>query len=176
MASELRLPNLHGNEREQLVQLKSYLFQLIPQLQYELNQLSNKTTATNNTETNLHTSAATDTVVDVGVHTDGDNRWRYRKWKSGVVDFDGLVKVNPEVGGVKGMGVYYSKDLVVSLPFYADDLRFVVAPAAYDFFAGNTAPVTGNPNKIRFTLYRYEDFIDMSVPLDIRIIGRGKIK
>ena len=45
MASELRLPNLSGNEREQLVQLRSYLYQLIPALQYEFDQLDSKIAA-----------------------------------------------------------------------------------------------------------------------------------
>lgn len=37
MSIELRLPNFHGSDREQLVQMRSYLYQLIPQLQWALN-------------------------------------------------------------------------------------------------------------------------------------------
>lgn len=37
MAVELRLPNINGTEREQLAQIRSYLYQLIPQLQMAMN-------------------------------------------------------------------------------------------------------------------------------------------
>lgn len=50
MAVELRLPNINGlTEREQLTQIRSYLYQLIPQLQWALNNTapsSNVTTPT----------------------------------------------------------------------------------------------------------------------------------
>ena len=36
MSIELRLPNISGNEREQLSQIRSYLYQIIPQLQFAL--------------------------------------------------------------------------------------------------------------------------------------------
>lgn len=37
MSIDLRLPDIKGNEREQLKQIRSYLYQLIPQLQFALN-------------------------------------------------------------------------------------------------------------------------------------------
>lgn len=37
---ELRLPNINGTDREQLIQMRSYLYQLIPQLQWALNNVS----------------------------------------------------------------------------------------------------------------------------------------
>ena len=41
MAVELRLPNINGmSEKEQLLQIRSYLYQLIPQLQWALNNTS----------------------------------------------------------------------------------------------------------------------------------------
>lgn len=44
MSIELRMPNINGNEREQLVQIRSYLYQLIPQLQWALNNTSTSPT------------------------------------------------------------------------------------------------------------------------------------
>lgn len=38
MAFDLRLPDIKGNEREQLKQIRSYLYQLVPQLQFALSQ------------------------------------------------------------------------------------------------------------------------------------------
>lgn len=37
---ELRLPNISGSERDQLIQIRSYLYQMVPQLQWALNNIS----------------------------------------------------------------------------------------------------------------------------------------
>ena len=37
MSIDLRLPNIHGSDREQLVQMRSYLYQLVGELQWALN-------------------------------------------------------------------------------------------------------------------------------------------
>jgi hypothetical protein len=37
--TDLRLPNITGNEREQLTQIRSYLYQLVPQLQHALSTI-----------------------------------------------------------------------------------------------------------------------------------------
>lgn len=44
MGYDFRMPNITGNEREQLAQLKSYLYQFIPQLQWALNSLESSST------------------------------------------------------------------------------------------------------------------------------------
>ena len=48
MGIELRMPNITGNEQEQLVQIRSYLYQIIPQLQWALNNVG--TTGVNNAQ------------------------------------------------------------------------------------------------------------------------------
>ena len=40
MSVDLRMPNINGSEREQLVQIRSYLYQLIPQLQWALDNVN----------------------------------------------------------------------------------------------------------------------------------------
>lgn len=40
MPVQLRLPNITGNDREQLAQIRSYLYQIIPQLEFALNNVS----------------------------------------------------------------------------------------------------------------------------------------
>lgn len=39
MAYDFRIPNITGNDREQLAQIRSYLYQFIPQLQWALNSI-----------------------------------------------------------------------------------------------------------------------------------------
>ena len=41
MGIDLRMPNIVGNDKEQLVQIRSYLYQLIPQLQWALSNVNN---------------------------------------------------------------------------------------------------------------------------------------
>lgn len=45
MAIELRLPKIQGNDREQLAQIRSYLYQLTEQLQWALNNVSTATSS-----------------------------------------------------------------------------------------------------------------------------------
>lgn len=40
MGVELRLPNIHGSDREQLVQMRGYLYQLVGELQWALNNVT----------------------------------------------------------------------------------------------------------------------------------------
>lgn len=41
MSVDFRLPNITGTDREQLAQIRSYLYQFVPQLQWALNNLGN---------------------------------------------------------------------------------------------------------------------------------------
>lgn len=46
MSVQLRLPDISGNEREQLVKIRSYLYKLIPELQFALNNIGSGEGAT----------------------------------------------------------------------------------------------------------------------------------
>lgn len=45
MAINLRLPNIAGNDREQLAQIRSYLYQIIPQLEFAINNINSSGSA-----------------------------------------------------------------------------------------------------------------------------------
>ena len=47
MAFEFRLPQFTGNDSEQLAQIKSYLYQFIPKLEWALNTLAEQKTKEN---------------------------------------------------------------------------------------------------------------------------------
>ncbi len=44
MAFEFRLPQFSGSDQEQLAQIKSYLYQFIPKLEWALNTLAEEKT------------------------------------------------------------------------------------------------------------------------------------
>lgn len=50
MAFEFRLPQFTGSDKEQLAQIKSYLYQFIPKLEWALNTLAEQTKQSNHTE------------------------------------------------------------------------------------------------------------------------------
>lgn len=45
MSYDFRLPNIKGTDREQLAQIRSYLYQFIPQLQFALNNIGTSTSS-----------------------------------------------------------------------------------------------------------------------------------
>lgn len=62
--TELRFPSITGSDKEQLAQIRSYLYQLIPQLQFELSKIgeTNTTTATETKKTPGTTSQSTSSI------------------------------------------------------------------------------------------------------------------
>lgn len=119
-----------------------------------------------------------DFVTDIGVHQiDADSYWRYRKWKSGAVDLNGVFKVTPVMEDTTGTAaVRYSEQIQIPLPFKVENFQFTGTPASNYFLLTNAAITTdseGN-NKIAFRLLRFTDFADMS--LYVRIIAGGKYK
>lgn len=123
------------------------------------------------------TSTAVDFVTEIGVHTIDDNSyWRYRKWKSGAVDLNGVFKVTPELDSTFSSIVRYSKQIQIPLPFKVDTFQFVGTPATNYYLLTNAVINTdsnGN-NSVAFRLLRFIDFAGDST--SVRIIASGKIK
>lgn len=68
MSFDFRMPNITGNDKEQLAQLRSYLYQFIPQLQWALNSIetsgaSNYVAPQNSRSTSSASSPTFDAVV-----------------------------------------------------------------------------------------------------------------
>lgn len=123
------------------------------------------------------TSTAVDFVTEIGVHTiDANSYWRYRKWKSGAVDLNGVFKVTPELDSTFSSIVRYSKQIQIPLPFKVETFQFVGTPATSYYLLTNATINTdsdGN-NSVAFRLLRFIDFAGDST--SIRIIASGKIK
>lgn len=128
-------------------------------------------------------TTATDFVTDIGVWNVDDSDpdlgyWRYRKWKSGAVDLNGLVKVNPVTEGTLGnAGVYYSEVIYLDLPFEVVNFNFTGSTNSYHCFVGNCNSVDGNSKQIRLRLYRFTDFAGLAdYNVYVRIVASGKLK
>ena len=66
MSVQLRLPNITGNDREQLAQIRSYLYQIIPQLEFALNNVSTTSSVVTTTpKSQLPANKASDASAEV---------------------------------------------------------------------------------------------------------------
>lgn len=157
MNFDFRLPNISGNDKEQLAQIRSYLYQFVPQLQWAFS------------------SATTDYVEEVGTINVDDKdtakgQLRYRKWNSGAVDFNGVVRVTPSTNKTIGPA-YYSNEISIALPFSLSELQLTGSTDGYTL-VGNSHLVDGN--KMRFRLCQFSEFTDNAV--SVRIIASGTTK
>jgi hypothetical protein len=100
--------------------------------------------------------------------------WRYRKWKSGALDMNAALKVSPVTDTAQGTDKgYWSQQIEVALPFAVTNFNFTGTSAAYFMFFAN-ATMEGN-NKIRFRLFRFQDFANLAdKDVYVRIIASGK--
>lgn len=128
-------------------------------------------------------STAVDFVTEIGVWNVDDSNtdlgyWRYRKWKSGAVDMNGLIQVFPETESTLGTaGVYYSKVIYLNLPFDVVNFNFTGSTNSYHCFIGNCNSVEGNNSQIRLRLYRFTDFAGLvDYKVYVRIVASGKLK
>lgn len=169
---ELRLPDIQGkNEAEQIAQIKSYLFQLVPQLQISFNTLEETVTV----DKKPSGENATDVVSSRGiVHFDEADAslgyWRYRKWQSGNFDMSGIAKVVPVSESATGNG-YYSMTIRVPLPFAVKSIQFACTATSDTMVAYSGDSET----EISFKLFRFTDFTDLAETY-VRIVASGTYK
>ena len=126
-------------------------------------------------------TTAADFVSEIGVkyidETDTDlGYWRYRKWKSGAVDLNGVFKVTPELDSTFSSIVRYSKQVQIPLPFKVESFQFVGTSGTNYFLMTNAAvnTDTNGDNSAAFRLFRFIDFAGDSTY--IRIMASGKLK
>ena len=70
MKVDLRMPNINGNDREQLQQIRSYLYQFIPQLQWALDSIDTVSASGNTTPAQtgaVQPTTSTNNSFDAGV-------------------------------------------------------------------------------------------------------------
>lgn len=129
--------------------------------------------------TSFEDSTAADFVTEIGISyidpNDTDKGyWRYRKWKSGALDMNGFFKVAPETDTAQGTEKgYWSKQIEIDLPFPVSNFQFTGTAAVYFILFANANII--EDNKIRFRLFRFADFADLSdKDVYVRIIASGK--
>lgn len=110
----VELPQFVGNEREQLAQMRSYLYRQADQLRFALNDLEKYHTDIDSKTNNANADGkiATDHVVEQGK----SGGWNYRKWRSGNFEAFGTFDVTPTASEQMNT-LYRSGHIEVTLPF-----------------------------------------------------------
>ena len=118
MAYIVDLPQFNApNEKEQLKQMRDYLYRQAEQLQYALNNIDNTTSGayvppTSRVSTNDIMKRFGDYVTANGT-SDG---WNYKKWHTETYEMYGSFAVTP-ASADKGESLYITNDIVIPTPF-----------------------------------------------------------
>lgn len=133
MAYNIPLPQMHGlNEKEQLAELRKYLYQQAEQLQFEFNNLEGGAGGSHNAPQSVKQSvsgifgsikgliANSDEILDayykkIAVHGTAEG-WNYIKWLGGTYEMYGVFEVTPETSK-KGAALYLTNAIPIKTPF-----------------------------------------------------------
>lgn len=140
MAIELRYPDLDPAKD---ARLRSYLYQLVDQLQYAFNKAESSIEALAKEQESIKKSQSMDaenvpeevlsaikkanafakivkelddTVISDGTYDTGKGIWNYKKWKSGTYQAFGTFTVTPEYFELNNF-MYKTNQILVPLPF-----------------------------------------------------------
>lgn len=113
MPYNVDLPHFSGNEKEQLAQIRNYLYRQAEQLRYALNALDSSPSVVYNMPKSQAVGVNhADYVIEAG--TSGG--WTYRKWKKGTYEMHGSFDVTP-TSSERGEVLYQTNAIEVPVPF-----------------------------------------------------------
>ena len=171
MATKFRTPRFTGSDRDQFEQMKNFLHQHIAALQYEVDDIRSSTSKVEQNERKVDEFEPTDFVIKTGTKNivmDGVElgAWRYRKWNSGAIDFNGVISVAA------------TNTIQLPLPFPLKSCQFNVMAQNGSFVATNAVSLkNGNIDAyeaIQFDLIRLIETVDVLVNLQIMATGKYK--
>lgn len=165
MNYNIRKPSITApSEQGQLLQIKSYLIQLVDQIIFALNDISKKTGGTSAAETASSTGrAVTTTELELKLNalksliTAGDDYviekgnkdgWTYRKWAGGTYEMFGTFSALPAFSEVNGT-LYRTDDIKAMTPFPITDDAIITGMAPDNYWMTNGAYVNENIISIR---------------------------
>lgn len=184
----IRYPNITGlSEKEQLQQIKSYLWQLVDQLNFGTNTASEAAQSGENKGGNAEyhelrsfvLTGLDDLEQRIGAETGTSEGWTYKKWRDGTYEMLGEFSVTATAAGVPS-GIFFTADDGAT---FGGDFRsetfslpipFAVTSAIVSGSAGTDFIVTGDlaSNKINFVLLRQKAFnAGMKITVRLHVAG-----
>lgn len=187
MSVDFRMPKIDGaTEGEQLSQIKSYLYQLVSQLQWALKNIDTTTVVVPSTlpkslspSSSEAVAKGDDYVEEEGSYNVGIDSWTYKKWHGGTFDLSGTFNVIIKSGVTVGTTeIYYSGQIEIELPFSVETIQCTGAPAdQYYLFSNATLVSKGdeeNNAKIGFSLMSFTAMDMDEVSVHLLASGRWK--
>ena len=178
MELKLRLPQINApTEREQISQIKSYLYQIIPQLEWALNNVLTPSEEKEHTTPQASNGEYADYVVDTGTalvnaYDPTKGRWRFKRWRSGTIDLNAKIKLKPNTEGKITDDIKYTEEITLTLPYSVDSLQFSVFAEEHYLVGVNTRLI--NNKTIGFRFLKFGDA--MFDETNISIVASGKYK
>lgn len=117
MPYHVDLPQFSGNEKEQLAQMRNYLYRQAEQLGYALNNIDSAVSGAYEVPKSLqNTSEIMKKFGDYVTENGTSNGWNYKKWNYGTYEMYGSFEVTP-TASEKGASLYITNDIVIPTPF-----------------------------------------------------------
>lgn len=170
MPYNVDLPHFSGNEKEQLAQIRGYLYRQAEQLGYALNALEQYHTdvysKTNNVTSDGKITA--DHVVEQGK----GGGWSYKKWRGGSFEAFGTFEVTP-TASEQMKTLYRSEHIVITLPFPIGEDTVVYGSASGGYWLGDSNRSGDNSIAVRIMS---DDTINTTESVTLRLHAVGILK
>lgn len=184
MAYNIPLPQMHGlSEKEQLAELRKYLYQQAEQLQFEFNNLERGAEGSHNAPQSVKQSvsgifgsikgliANSDEILDayykkIAVHGTAEG-WSYIKWLGGTYEMYGVFEVTPETSE-KGASLYLTNAITIKTPFPIAEDAVVTGTGDGAYWLGSGAFADADNISIKLIS---DSAITDAVTVRLRVVG-----
>ena len=117
MPYNVDLPQFSGDEKEQLSQMRNYLYRQAEQLGYALNNLDSNVSGNYVApKSTLNTNEIMKRFGDYVTESGTSGGWSYKKWNRGTYEMHGSFEVTP-TSADKGESLYITNGIVIPTPF-----------------------------------------------------------
>ena len=171
MAYTVSLPKIDGlTEKEQIKQIRSYLYQQAEQLGWALNNLESNSTVVYNMPKSLASGekATADYVTEQGK----SGGWSYRKWRGGGFEAYGTFEVTPASYEISKT-LYLTGEIEITLPFPIGEDTVVYGTASGKYLLGEAKPMGDNAISVRLMS---DETINTALSVTLRLHVEGTLK
>lgn len=171
MAYNVPLPKIDGlTEKEQIKQIRSYLYQQAEQLGWALNNLEKVTTVVYNMPKSL--AAGERASVDYVTEQGESGGWSFKKWRSGTFEAYGTFEVTPTTSTLLKT-LYQSEEIEITLPFPIGEDTVVSGTASGRHLLGEAKRLGENSISVRIMS---DENINTALSVTLRLHVVGTLK
>ena len=117
MPYNVDLPQFSGDEKEQLSQIRNFLYRQAEQLGYALNNIDSTIGDTYTPpKSQLNTSEIMKKFGDYVIESGTASGWSYKKWRGGTYEMHGIFEVKP-TSSARSESLYITNAIAIPTPF-----------------------------------------------------------